>query len=316
MNDNEQNNNPMVRIDGTRAKEIREKKGLTQLYVATAVEVTTDTISRWENRRYPSVKAENAEKLAEALEVELADILESQASASDSPATDQPAASALPKLPSRLRRHLSAIIMVILLVVALQVVRYISQQKAPDVTVTAMRTMPAHVPAGQQFPVLLTVEVSEDVSEEVSFSLLVREALPPGCQVVSTVPDYTSLDMNSGMLKWVSRLEGKSKTFAYLLRSPEVPANIELELLFKGKVLAGQLSFSPEIDGDRRLRISNFHWADRNSDNRIDDEEVLAVYDLYSEIQGLAIDRDLIDEIWASGGYRWDEKGGRYEVQQ
>ncbi len=51
-------------------------------------------------------------------------------------------------------------------------------------------------------------------------------------------------------------------------------------------------------------------------DNRIDDEEVLAVYDLYSEIQGLAIDRDLIDEIWASGGYRWDAKGGRYEVQQ
>ena len=312
MNDNEQNNNPMVRIDGTRAKEIREKKGLTQLYVATAVEVTTETISRWENRRYPSIKAENAEKLAEALEVELADILESQASVGDSPAIDQPVALEPPKLPSGLKRHLSAILLVVMIVVALQAVRYISQQKAPDVSVTAIRTMPAHVPAGQQFPVLLTVEVSE----EVSFSLLVREALPPGCQVISTVPDYTSMDKNSGMLKWVSRLEGKSKTFAYLLRSPEVPANIVLELLFKGKVLAGQLSLSPEISGDQRLRISNFHWADQNSDNRIDDEEVLEVYDLYSEIQGLAIDRDLIDEIWASGGYRWDVKGGRYEVLQ
>jgi transcriptional regulator with XRE-family HTH domain len=312
MNGNDQNNNPMIRIDGTRAKEIREKKGLTQLYVATAVEVTTETISRWENRRYPSVKAENAEKLAEALEVDLADIIESQAPTSDSPEADQPAAPTMPKLPSPLRRHLSAIILVIMIVVALQAVRYISQQKAPDVTVTAMRTMPAHVPAGQQFPVLLTVEVSK----EVSFSLLVREALPPGCLVISTVPDHTSLDKNSGMLKWVSRLEGKSRTFAYLLRSPEVPDNINLELLFKGKVLAGQLSLSPEITGDQRLRISNFHWADQNSDNRIDDEEVLAVYDLYSEIQGLAIDRDLIDEIWASGGYRWDGKGGRYEVLQ
>ena len=46
-------------------KEIREKKGLTQLYIATAVGVTTDTISRWENRRYPSIKTENGEKLAE-----------------------------------------------------------------------------------------------------------------------------------------------------------------------------------------------------------------------------------------------------------
>ena len=39
----------MVKIDGTRVRAIREQKGLTQLYVATVVEVTTDTVSRWEN---------------------------------------------------------------------------------------------------------------------------------------------------------------------------------------------------------------------------------------------------------------------------
>lgn len=314
MNENDQNNNPMIRINGAKAKEIREKKGLTQLYVATSVGVTTDTISRWENRRYPSVKGENAEKLAEALEVELADILESQA-AEDEPSSDDAVipspVSALPRLPSRLKRHLMVIFMVSLVVVALQGARYFSQKRVPAVTVTALRTLPAHVPAGQQFPVLVTVEASE----EVSFSLLVREALPPGCRVISAVPDFTSADKDSDMLKWVSRLEGKSRIFAYLLSSPEVEENTEL--LFKGRLLAGrQSSSSPDIGGDLRLRISNFHWADQNSDNRIDDEEVLAVYDLYSEIQGLDIDRDLIDEIWASGGYRWNEQSGRYEVSQ
>ena len=46
----------MVKIDGARVRRLREQKGLTQLYVATAVQVTTDTISRWENKRYPSIK--------------------------------------------------------------------------------------------------------------------------------------------------------------------------------------------------------------------------------------------------------------------
>ena len=66
----------MIKIDGARIRAIREAKGLTQLYVATAVEVTTDTVSRWENRRYPTIKKENGLKLAQALEVELEDILD------------------------------------------------------------------------------------------------------------------------------------------------------------------------------------------------------------------------------------------------
>ncbi len=67
---------PMVNIDGAKIRRIREEKGLTQLYVATVVGVTTDTISRWENRRYPTIKKENGVKLAEALESQLADIID------------------------------------------------------------------------------------------------------------------------------------------------------------------------------------------------------------------------------------------------
>ncbi len=64
-----------VCIDATEVKRIREDAQLTQLYVSKVVGVTTDTISRWENNRYPTIRRENALKLAEALEVQLDDIL-------------------------------------------------------------------------------------------------------------------------------------------------------------------------------------------------------------------------------------------------
>ena len=64
-----------IAIDGAAIKTIRETKKLTQLYVASVVGVTTDTISRWENNRYPTIRRDNAEKLATALEVRLAEIL-------------------------------------------------------------------------------------------------------------------------------------------------------------------------------------------------------------------------------------------------
>ncbi len=75
----------MVKIDGAKVKLLREKQGLTQLYIATAVQVTTDTISRWENKRYPSIKKENGLNLAEALGVDLEYLLETVTD--DSPQT-------------------------------------------------------------------------------------------------------------------------------------------------------------------------------------------------------------------------------------
>ena len=131
MNAFEQHMKPMVRIDGARVKELREKQGLTQLYMASVVRVTTETISRWENGRYPSIKGDNGEKLAEALGVELADILEidtqPEGTVEISP-ENSPPSSPPPKLalPPKLKRHLSVILMVVLVVVALQVARYFS----------------------------------------------------------------------------------------------------------------------------------------------------------------------------------------------
>ena len=70
--------NQMIKIDGGKIRRLRESKGLTQLYLATYVGVTTDTISRWENKRYQTIKQGNALKLAEALEVALDEILDTE----------------------------------------------------------------------------------------------------------------------------------------------------------------------------------------------------------------------------------------------
>src|SRR5690554_760692 len=84
----EENRTPNLCLDGSAVRRIREEKRLTQLYVAKVVGVTTDTISRWENNRYPSVRRENVVKLAEALEVSLDQILrgESEEAPSEAPA--------------------------------------------------------------------------------------------------------------------------------------------------------------------------------------------------------------------------------------
>lgn len=313
MNEFEQQIKPMVMIDGAKVKELREQQGLTQLYMATAVGVTTETISRWENRRYPGIKGENADKLAETLGVTVADILETGSDETEPVVPEDSLLSSSPpvkpSLPSKLKRHLSVILLVVLVLVILQAAKYFSQSTQPVITVSASRILPPHVPGGQQFPVMIRVESSEPVS----FSLLLKENLPLGCEPLVSVPVFTSVSKSSGQVKWVSRLEGEQKVFVYLVKAPLVPE--QTTLVFNGRILAGTMSSSsPGTGGDDRLRIANFHWADHNMDNRIDDEEILIVYDLFGDIEGFTFNRDLVDEIWASSGYHWNDKVGKYEV--
>ena len=249
MNDVDQNINPMVRIDGGRIRGIREKKGLTQLYVATSVGVTTDTISRWENKRYPSIKGENAERLAEALEVDLEDILESQSVTGEHHEGDQPSPSqTAPALPPRLKKHLLIIAIVLSVVATLLIARYFSHSLQAEINVSATRTLPPHVPSGQLFPVLVRVDTSHDNP----FSLIIRETLPPDCQPVAALPPFTSIGKEGEQIRWVSRLEGDSMVFAYLVRGAVALENTSL--VFSGQVLAGSQTDSPiVIHGDQNL---------------------------------------------------------------
>ena len=65
----------MVQVSGPKIRSLREEQNLTQLYLATAVGVTTETISRWERQEAPTLKEENGLKLAEALAVPITEIV-------------------------------------------------------------------------------------------------------------------------------------------------------------------------------------------------------------------------------------------------
>lgn len=321
---------PMARIDGAEIRRLRESKGLTQLYLATFIGVTTDTISRWENRRYPSIKLDNAEKLAQALEVTLQAILDQQQTDTPPAPAPRPMEMAGPPPPSEPApplvepaapapaaepppRPLLPWLLPLVLLLVLGGLALWRMKPAPTGSiVAAARILPDHVPPGQTFPVLLRVSTSQ----QAPMALILKETIPPGCRLVAAEPTLTSVDGKSGVLKWVSRTDRQVTTFAYLVRAPAKGDDGD-QLRFSGGVTLKQGDEgTTEISGAASTVIAPYHWADGNRDNKIDDEEILAIYDRYSALGELDFDRDLIDGIWAGNGYGWDRKTRTYVVRK
>ena len=298
----------MVRIDGGRIRQLREEKGLTQLYLSTVVGVTTDTISRWENRHYQSIKKENAEKLAQALDTDLAAILEQEPETSSSPwppvkEDERPSREAR-------RRNLSAIAAIILAAAAGITLRAVLQPGHDQPVASASRILPPHVPPGQKFPVL--IRVSSPQQKQVS--LIIKESIPAGCEFLQGVPEVTTIDHQGYSLKWLGRTGPGASLYAYVCRVKPDAAPGE-GLRFTGTVtIKDAAGDHGDVTGAAAMTVAPFHWADINRDRVIDDEEILAVYDLYSDIRELNFNRDLIDSIWAGRGYAWDSDTQRYEV--
>lgn len=305
----------MTRIDGKKVRRIREEKGLTQLYLATVVEVTTDTISRWENKRYPSIKQDNAVKLAEALEIELEEILETEEPAAEESRDEEtqidPAAAdfvaASPSAYYSQRPLIGLIILTLIIFIGGGAWWFYSRPE--PVTITAIRFMPAHTPAGEIFPVI--VKVSTDRPE--SFSLLLKETIPSGFTIEKSSPPHT-IQNNSPILKWVSRTTGTGTSFVYLLRPPEnaLPgSSYELE----GVVTLGkEKKTSHRVEGNTNVEIAGFHWADMNRDNIISDAEILTAYDNFNSLDELGFNWDRLDTIWAGRGYRWNPDSRKHDI--
>jgi transcriptional regulator with XRE-family HTH domain len=301
----------MVKIDGSKVRSLRESKGLTQLYIATVVGVTTDTISRWENKRYPSIKEENALKLAEALEVSLEQILEKE---EETAALDETSATtvSLPKKkkPIRLLLWLLPLIVVLLL----PFIWYNVKQTTP-ITIFASRLLPPHIPEGQPFPVIIQVTTKQ----QGPFSLILKETLPEDCEPIVSAPPFTSFDKKTGSLKWISRTTGKTTTFVYLAKTLDQKTDTapEAPLRFSGSVtLRDKKSSETTIAGSLILPLADYHWADTNRDNRIEDKEILAAYDTFSALDTINYDWQKIDEIWSGEGYYWDGNTQEYVIRQ
>lgn len=289
---------PTVSVDGNMARRIREEKKLTQLYVAKVVGVTTDTISRWENNRYPSIKRENALRLAEALEVAVEEILQRETSADAEPLA--PAASARSPL-----RFLPLLLIPLVVVGAY----FFSAGPVPTpISLAATRELPNFAAPGTTFPVRVHLEIANAPK-----GFILREHFPPGWQLIEAVPPASSLDNESGMARWILKPGEGLKRVSYLLRV-DPAATVGKLGEFSGEIIANPDRGSPPaiVAGSSQAKIAAFLWADQNGDQVVDDAEMLQASDTLDQMRGIHLDWIALEEIWDAGSYTWDPKKERF----
>jgi len=306
---------PMLKIDGSKVKWMREEKGLTQLYLATSVDVTTDTISRWENKRYPTIKKENALKLAEALEVDLAEILEEERLAdakTEAQGVDElrPQIDIVHQEKKAKGPKTSWFLGLGLLILIVLGVAGWSLLLPKKVEMAAIRVAPAHVVPGGLFPVVVKVDVGA-----VPASFILKEIVPSNCSLIPQTGGSAVFDRKTGELKWLVKAKAKEVVLGYMLR-PDAGLKAGAEILFAGRVTQRRArGEARSTTGPVMAAVSRYHWADFDENGVIDDEEILAVYDDFDEIDGVSLDMDLIEEIWFGSGYRWDSEKRQFIVK-
>jgi transcriptional regulator with XRE-family HTH domain len=287
---------PSVSIDGVRIRTLRETQKLTQLYIASMVGVTTDTISRWENNRYPTIKRDNAEKLADALEVPLDEILRTEVPAEDEAEpvpVEQPDAE-----PRRRPRWLVPLALVLVLAFGGVTAFFLLQ----DVPPAAIRFLPRNAVPGLIIPVQL--KISRNVSG--NKGLIVKEQLPAGWKLVQASP-ATSGPAVAEEVKWLIPAGDNAVTISYTVRAPDRPATGTTDH-FSGKVGFHEEGITRTVptEGNTSITVNGCHWADINCDGRIDDNEIMPAYYLTDEMKGLGLEWKTIESIWSAKGYAWD----------
>ena len=286
-----------VAIDGMRIRCVREAKKLTQLYVASVVGVTTDTISRWENNRYPSIKRDNAEKLASALEVDLQEILRQE----------EPIEAAVPTPPELSVRGGRRLLLLGMAALALLLVVILVFTQRPAPAPTAVRWAPKFAAPGEIVPV--QVKITRQPNEISGFIL--KEKLPEGSRLVSSLPASSAVEASGSGIKWLIPGGSATVTVSYTVKVPAAPG-LRKEVKLAGEIVLreGDSNRTEAIGGDNSIRIGAQHWADTNGDGRIDDDEIMPAYYIYEEMKDLGLDWRTIEAIWSGKGYRWEPQGG------
>jgi len=285
----------MVFLDGSAAKQIREVKNLTQLYVSKVVGVTTDTISRWENNRYPTIKRENALKLAEALEVEVDQILASTLVDSDA---DTHSGSKR----SRFFPLMLGGALVILLLIVVLFFPHAEVNPVPDLQVA--RKLPNYAPPGGTIPV--RVLINSDIPEG---GFILREYFPKGWKLVQAAPPASSLDNVNGIARWIIKAGDHRQRIVYMLQV-DSQAKADDHLTFRGEVIVSNADRQSkvEVDGMERITVAPVVWADSNGDFVIDDAEMLQASYTVDEMEGVLIDWPMLERLWDAGRYAWNDE--------
>jgi len=293
---------PTVCLDGNAVRRIREEKKLTQLYVAKVVGVTTDTISRWENNRYPSIKRENAVRLSEALDAPVEDILQG--------GTGECLVAETPPPPRRLVRR--AIPVLLGLCVLALLYFFIQRQQTPVATLMAERALPNFAAPGSVIPVQVRIAAGEEMK-----GFILREHFPPGWKLIEASPPPSSLDNEEGTARWIVKPGEERRMIAYLLKVGVSSATTERAVI-SGEAVAnpgGGSSPSPVL-GVAKIRLAPYHWADLDGDNVVDDSEMLQASETVDQMKGVHLDWKQLEDIWDAGGYRWEKKLEKFVPQK
>jgi len=289
---------PTICLNGVLVRRIREEKKLTQLYVAKVVGVTTDTISRWENNRYPSIKRENALRLAEALEVSVEQVLEG--GTGECPLPEE----ALPPQPTRPRWSRIAPPIILLLALLVGISLYFRQGEVIEAGVTGKRLLPNYAAPGSVIPVQIRLKAQSEVK-----GIILREHFPRGWKLIEASPPASSLDNVEGVARWLIKPNEGKNPISYLLKVGE-KTEIGSTGTFNGEVIAKSNGRTPPapVLGEEKIKVAPFLWADLNGDNLIDDNEMLQASDTVDEMSEVHINWNLLENIWDAGSYKWDAR--------
>lgn len=275
-------------IDGAAIKQIREQQALTQLYVAKMVGVTTDTISRWENNRYPTIKRANAERLAEALEVPLDDILCNNAEDST------PSDAGVRRLSRKLWLLIGAMVC-ISVALFLFWIFYLPEIKAE-------RVLPSYGAPNAVIPVQLRLSGA-------GVRGVVRETLPRGWSFIAASPQPDSVDLETGLIRWIVQLDEHPLKIYYLVKIP-VASALNSMAAFDGELIAHTATGRNrcELIGANKLVVAKIHWADLNGDGLIDDDEMLDASYLSENMPSLPLNLDAVEDLWIEEQYYWNDE--------
>lgn len=287
-----------VCLDAVVVKRIRESQQLTQLYVSKVVGVTTDTISRWENKRYPTIRRENALKLAEALEVPLVDIL-------NKPKVEPVESDLAVSKKSPLSWLMIASL---LLMFALVLFSLLTKSPPLPASVTAERILPDFASPGSPIPVQIRL-----THRAKSGGIILREYFPKGWKIVQANPPTSSLDNVNGVARWIIKAGDDRDRVVYLVQVDSA-ARLDSEQLFQGEVVAsskGNQSAVPVL-GESKISVAPVHWVDADGNGRIDDGEMLEGSFTIEDMAGVHIDWHDLEELWDAGSYTWDREKGKF----
>lgn len=309
---------PTVCLDGAAVRRIREEKRLTQLYVAKVVGVTTDTISRWENNRYPTVRRENLFKLAEALEspahllvkaeVFAEEGIEEGENGENGEAPPPAAGKTTSPAPSFLYLGMIAL----LLILGFISYRLLRPPASSPVSVppdfAATRILPRYAAPGMIIPVRLRLNVDDATKR-----YIIREHFPPGWEVIEASPPASSIDNQEGMARWIVKQGEKRSLIVYLVRV-DSRAPLKMIARFRGEIVANldDKNQSLAAAGATEMTVGPYIWSDLNGDSSIDDAEMLEASLAFEELEGVHLEWKELERLWDAGQYRFDPPGRRF----